>query len=76
LQRSLGSAIVTANGIRILPDRVAAAWPQERTVSIFPDRRPEAALDLNLQTIAERYGEDTARVVAMQLGYPWAETAQ
>lgn len=68
------SAIVTANGIRILPGLVAEAWPQERTVSIFPDRRPEAALDLNLQAIAGRYGQRTARVVAMQLEYPWAET--
>jgi putative intracellular protease/amidase len=70
------SAIMTANGIRILPGRVASAWPQERTVSIFPDERPEAALDRNLQAIAERYGRDTARVVAMQLEYPWTETAQ
>lgn len=69
------SAIVTANGIRILPGQVADAWPQERIVSVFPDRRPEAALDLSLQAIAERYGEATARVVAMQLEYPRAETA-
>ena len=70
------SAIATANGIRLLPGQVAQAWPQERSVSIFPDRRPEAALDLSLQAIAERYGQRTARVVAMQLEYPWAETAQ
>jgi transcriptional regulator GlxA family with amidase domain len=70
------SAIVTANGIRILPGQIADAWPQERIVSIFPDQRPEAALDLNLQVIAERYGRRTAKVVAMQLEYPWAETAQ
>ncbi len=70
------SAIVTASGIRILPGQVADAWPQERTVSIFPSERPEAALDLNLQAIAERYGQATAKVVAMQLEYPWAETMQ
>jgi len=70
------SAIVTANGIRILPGQIADAWPQERIVSIFPDQRPEAALDLNLEAIAERYGQRTATVVAMQLEYPWAETAQ
>jgi transcriptional regulator GlxA family with amidase domain len=69
------SAVETANGIRILPGQVARTWPQERTVSIFPERRPEVALDLNLQAIAERYGQRTARVVAMQLEYPWAATA-
>jgi putative intracellular protease/amidase len=70
------SAIVTANGIHILPGQVADAWPQERTVSILSDQRPETTLDLNLQAIAQRYGRGTARVVAMQLEYPWAETAQ
>ncbi len=69
------SAIVTAHGIRILPDQIADAWPQERTASIFPDQRPEAALDLSLQAIAQRYGKGTARVVAMQLEYPRTETA-
>jgi len=69
------SAVETANGILVLPGHVAHAWPQERTVSIFPDRRPEVALDLNLQAIAERYGQRTARVVAMQLEYPWPQTA-
>jgi putative intracellular protease/amidase len=69
------SAVETANGIRVLPGRVARGWPRERTVSIFPDRRPEVALDLNLQAIAERYGGRTARVVAMQLEYPWVQAA-
>src|SRR5690606_35126206 len=68
------SVVVTANGIRILPGRVAGAWPEERTVSIFPDQRPEAALDFSLQAIAERYGQRKASVVAMQLEYPWGET--
>jgi hypothetical protein len=67
---------VTANGIRILPGQTADEWPQERTVSIFPDRRPEPALDVSLQAIAARYGQRTARVVAMQLEYPRAATAQ
>lgn len=68
------SAVETANGIRVLPGRVAHAWSQERTVSIFPNQRPEVALELNLQRIAERYGQRTARVVAMQLEYPWPQT--
>ncbi|MCC7125528.1 MAG: alpha/beta hydrolase [Acidobacteria bacterium] len=45
---------MTANGIRILPQQVADDSPQERTVSLFPDQRPEAVLDLNLQAIAEQ----------------------
>lgn len=70
------SAIRTANGVRILPGEVAQAWPEERTVSVFADRRLKAALDLTLQAITERYGPSTARVVAMQLEYPWAEMEQ
>lgn len=70
------SAVVTRSGIRLLPDELASAWPDERTVSIFPDQRPEAALDSSLQAIARRYGLRTARVVAMQLEYPWEEMLQ
>jgi putative intracellular protease/amidase len=65
------SAVVTANGIRILPDQIAEAWPEERVLSILPDQQAEGALDVNLQAIAERYGPRTATVVAMQLEYPW-----
>ena len=68
------SAIVTANGVRILPDRVASTWAGERTVSIYPNQPPETALDLGLRAIADRYGQRTARVVAMQLEYPHTET--
>jgi len=63
-------AVVTANGIRVLPDRNAEEWPDDRVVSIFPDQQPAIALDQALQTITERYGEGTANVVAMQLEYP------
>jgi len=70
-----GSAVATANGIRLLPGRVASTWPDDRTLSLSPEQPPEAAVDLHLRKIAERYGERTARVVAMQLEYPWAETA-
>lgn len=67
------SAIVTASGIRLLPDRVVAYWPANRTVSLAPDQPPTAALDLSLQAIAGRYGRGTAKAVAMQLEYPQAE---
>ena len=70
------SAVVTANGVRILPDRNAEDWPDDRAVSAFPDQRPAVALDHVLQSIAERYGEGTTNVVAMQLEYPRTSTAQ
>ena len=61
---------MTANGIRILPDRGAEEWQDDRVVSIFPDQQPAVALDQALQRISERYGEGTTNVVAMQLEYP------
>lgn len=64
------SAVVTANGLRILPDRNLGDWPEEGLASVFPDQPPAAALDQVLQAITERYGEDTTNVVAMQLEYP------
>ncbi len=63
------SAVVTADGVRILPDRADGDWPEERRVSTFPDQPPAAALDRTLQAITERYGERTTNVVAMQLEY-------
>lgn len=70
------SPIVTANGVRIVPDQTVETWPTERTVSIYPNQPPETALDLGLQAIADRYGQRTARVVAMQLEYPDAGAAR
>jgi putative intracellular protease/amidase len=64
------SPVETANGIRVLPDRVEADWPEERRVSTFPDQPPAKALDQALQAISRRYGEPTTNVVAMQLEYP------
>lgn len=64
------SAIMTANGVRVLPDGSAADLPEDRSVSTFPGQRPAKALDLALQAVASRYGEPTANVVAMQLEYP------
>jgi hypothetical protein len=63
-------AVVTANGVRVLPDRGAADLPEDRRVSTFPDRRPASALDDTLHAITARYGNSTANVVAMQLEYP------
>ncbi|MDI6835180.1 MAG: DJ-1/PfpI family protein [Rhizobiaceae bacterium] len=62
-------SVLTANGIRIVPDRVTKDWPEGRYVTMFPDQRPATALDRSLEAIATRYGEPTTDVVAMQLEY-------
>jgi transcriptional regulator GlxA family with amidase domain len=64
------SAVVTANGISVLPDQNATDWPQDHRVSTFPDERPVNALDQTLGAITERYGARTTDMVAMQLEYP------
>ncbi|MEZ5778217.1 MAG: DJ-1/PfpI family protein [Paracoccaceae bacterium] len=64
------SAIVTVNGVRVLPDLVDDDWPADRLVSIFADKRPADALDQTLEAIATRYGAPTTNIVAMQLEYP------
>ncbi len=63
-------AVETRNGIRILPDRVAARWPAERLLPAIGGRQPAQALDDALRGIESRYGTGTANVVAMQLEYP------
>jgi putative intracellular protease/amidase len=63
-------AVTTMSGVRILPDRADADWPQSRRVSTFPERRPADALDLVLDAISARYGDRTTDIVAMQLEYP------
>ena len=66
---ALSDVVKTRGGIQLLPDRISADLPEQR-VSVFPAERPAEALDRTLQTIASRYGEPTANVVAMQLEYP------
>lgn len=61
--------VETLNHIRIIPDQIVVDWPLERRVSLA-DRRPADVLDLTLQSIADRYGERTRNVVALQLEYP------
>jgi putative intracellular protease/amidase len=63
-------ALKTRNGIRILPDQVAANWPAERLLPAIGDRQPARALDGALRGIANRYGTGTANMVATQLEYP------
>lgn len=66
----LEGAQQTRNGIRVLPDRVAASWPVERLLPAIGDRQPARALDEALDAINARYGMRTANFVAMQLEYP------
>lgn len=65
-----GEPVESRNGIRILPDEVAASWPRDRRISVPPDIGPAKALDETLRTIEARYGRRTTAIVAMQLEYP------
>ncbi|MDX8530850.1 DJ-1/PfpI family protein [Mesorhizobium sp. VK25A] len=69
-------AAVSRDGIRILPDRVAADWPADRKVQTMVDMPPAKALDRTLRDIAARYGPRTTDFVAMQLEYPRTQAAQ
>ena len=62
------------NGIRIVPDQVAASWPGERLLPALGDLQPARALDEALDGITARYGMRTADFVAMQLEYPRRST--
>jgi transcriptional regulator GlxA family with amidase domain len=63
--------VATRSGLRVIPDRVASAWPDANVIPSFEHRPPVQALDAALEAIADRYGAPTASVVAMQLEYPW-----
>lgn len=65
-------AVTTRNGVRILPDRIAAGWQSNRLVPAIGDSAPVEVFDSTLQAIEERYGARTAYVVAMQHEYPRA----
>src|SRR6266498_5004490 len=62
-------AVTTQNGARILPNRVATSWPDERLIPIG-ELPPVQVFDDTLQAIEERYGTRTAYVVAMPHEYP------
>jgi putative intracellular protease/amidase len=67
-----GGALETRNGLRIVPEQVAASWPAERRLPPIGGLPPAKALDQALQGIEARYGTSTADFVAMQLEYPRA----
>jgi putative intracellular protease/amidase len=60
----------TRNGIRVLPDQVAADWPAAQRLPAIGGRPPAQALHDTLAGIESRYGSGTADVVAMQLELP------
>lgn len=61
--------VESRNGIRVVPDRQAADWPEGMRAATFAGERPADALDQTLDAIATRYGRRTGDVVAMQLEY-------
>lgn len=67
--------VETRNGIRVLPDQTGGNWPADTMVPILPENAPSVALDQALAAISDRYGSDTADVVAMQLEYPQRKKA-
>lgn len=68
-------AIVTAQGISLLPDQVRPDWPADSRLPLDPERKPAEALNDMLAAVARRYGEGTARAVALQLEYPMTRKA-
>lgn len=67
-------AQLSRNGLRILPDQVAADWPAERLLAMT-ETQPAKALDQALAEIDDRYGSRTAGFVAIQLEYPGHDLA-
>ena len=65
-----GEAVRTRDGLRIVPDEVAASWPVSEILPAIGTRRPAEELDRALLAIAARYGAPTADLVGMQLEYP------
>ncbi|HVI59568.1 MAG TPA: DJ-1/PfpI family protein [Luteimonas sp.] len=61
--------VATRGGLRILADRVGARPLASSTVAVG-ELPPAQVLDRTLGAIADRYGSDTAGIVAMQLEYP------
>jgi putative intracellular protease/amidase len=73
---STAGAQQSRNGIRVLPDEVAASWPVERMLRSVGDQKPAEALDNALNGITARYGTRTTDFVAMQLEYPRRRATQ
>ncbi|AHG64944.1 DJ-1/PfpI family protein [Advenella mimigardefordensis] len=63
--------IISRNGMHIIADAVSTSSDNRSEVPAVDMAHPATALTDTLGAISKRYGEPTARVVAMQLEYPW-----
>jgi transcriptional regulator GlxA family with amidase domain len=63
-------AVLTSNGITLIPDRVVSEWPAEHRVPAILNQPPVRVLNEALRGIADRYDVRTSEFVAMQLEYP------
>jgi putative intracellular protease/amidase len=70
------AALLSRDGIRVLPDEVTTGWPAQRLLPSTGTQPPARALDDALRAIAVRYGERTRDFVAMQLELPAQRIAQ
>jgi transcriptional regulator GlxA family with amidase domain len=64
-----GKTVESRSGLRIVPDKTAADWPDERRLAPVGGA-PAEELDKTLDRIEARYGARTAAFVVMQLEYP------
>ncbi|WP_133492682.1 DJ-1/PfpI family protein [Alcanivorax sp. 24] len=65
------ASVASRGGIRLLADQVRRDWPRSQRLPPPAQQPPAGVLDQTLREIRQRYGQGTARVVAMQLEYPW-----
>jgi len=65
------SPIVSGNGLQLIADQAGGQQDNDSILPAVDMTRPADTLKQTLETIAARYGEPTANVVAMQLEYPW-----
>jgi len=65
--------VVTQHGARILPDEVVSSSSKNDVLPTITGLKPATTLDLTLKAISNRYGQSTARIVAAQLEYPYAQ---
>jgi transcriptional regulator GlxA family with amidase domain len=63
-------AVVTRNGVAVMPDRIVPGLPEETLLPVIWHRAPAHALDDALRGITACYGMPTANFVAIQLEYP------
>ena len=67
--------IVTAQGIRLVPDGVRGKTPVDLILGDVVRDKPVRAMDRAFGDIAERYGRDYASLARLSLEYPEAEAS-